>query len=334
MNGHLIKFFYFEKDGTTFLEEESMYNRKGKLAHQTKRDEVKRTINGKDSTYIHQINELRIYTIYGSLKEVWLKSSYQDDYFIKEKYSYTNTNLLLKRESFNSNIRTEYHITCRGSSVDTDYVELYTYDARNRLIEKKVYAYEYHFDEDNYTAIERRNFSEYMLHKSIKYKYNERNLIVKELRKHFGGYLEGSVNTITRKYDYKNRLIEDMTIHRVGHGSGHIYEYYEKNGELDKVIVIYTRKKVRVKTILKRIGYVTEKENDNFVRYDYSNGKLVEIEKYDKYGDEIMNKDLDDRENRTYEYVYDKCGNWTSRVLFEKGIKKEKIVRELEYYSE
>ncbi|WP_420571886.1 hypothetical protein [Kordia sp.] len=331
--GRVVKFFYLEQDGTTFLEEENMYNRKG-LYHNTKRDEVRKKVNGKSVTKIHEIHESRMYTIYGSLKEVWVKSSFQDDYFIKERYFYSDANVLLKKELYNSNVRTEYYLTCKGSSVDTDYVYLYAYDDQNRLTEKKIYAYEYNFDEDYYKVVNYRNFSDYTLHTVINYEYNNKNLIVKEVRKNLGGYLIGVVNTITRKYDHKDRLIEDMATYTAGHGNGHMYEYYEENGELVRVVGIYTSKKNGVKNLLKRINYITGKVDDHFVRYDYSNGNLVEIEKYNLYGDQIASKNIRDYESHEFVYTYDMYGNWTSRILLEKGIKKEKIVRELEYFEE
>jgi hypothetical protein len=330
--GRLLKLFYVKRDGTTFLEKENSYTRKGKLRHQVQQDLAQRRINGKDSVHVHLIHELRSYTIYCELKEVWMKSSFQDEYFIKERYTYSDKNLLLKKESFNSNVRTEANITCKGSSVDTDYIKLYTYDANNRLIEQNVYAYEYNLGEDNYTVIKHRDFSKYKLHKVITFEYDERDLIVKEVRKHFGGYLQGAVNIITRKYDQKNRLIEDMTIHTAGHGYGHIYEYHEKDGVLEKIVSIYTQKKKGVNTILKTIGSIRKKKEDGFISVNFSNGRREQIIHYNTYEDKTLTINPAAQKKNVFQYSYDTYGNWTSRTLLENGIKKEKVVRTFEYY--
>jgi hypothetical protein len=261
-----------------------------------------------------------------------MKSSFQDEYFIKERYTYSDKNLLLKKESFNSNVRTEANITCKGSSVDTDYIKLYTYDANNRLIEQNVYAYEYNLGEDNYTVIKHRDFSKYKLHKVITFEYDERDLIVKEVRKHFGGYLQGAVNIITRKYDQKNRLIEDMTIHTAGHGYGHIYEYHEKDGVLEKIVSIYTQKKKGVNTILKTIGSIRKKKEDGFISVNFSNGRREQIIHYNTYEDKTLTINPAAQKKNVFQYSYDTYGNWTSRTLLENGIKKEKVVRTFEYY--
>ncbi|WP_290670267.1 hypothetical protein [Kordia sp.] len=92
--------------------------------------------------------------------------------------------------------------------VDTDYVRLYTYDEKNRLIAEKVYAYEYNFDENNTKAISDRDFSEYQLFKTITYQYDHQNNVVKKVQEGFGGRSEGRIDTTIRMYNTKNRLAQ------------------------------------------------------------------------------------------------------------------------------
>ncbi|MCH2192905.1 MAG: hypothetical protein MK119_02055 [Kordia sp.] len=106
------------------------------------------------------------------------------------------------------NTLTEYRVSCKGSMVDTDYVRLYTYDEKNRLIAEKVYAYEYNFDENNTKAISDRDFSEYQLFKTITYQYDHQNNVVKKVQEGFGGRSEGRIDTTIRMYNTKNRLAQ------------------------------------------------------------------------------------------------------------------------------
>ncbi|WP_298513365.1 hypothetical protein [uncultured Kordia sp.] len=331
---NLIKTYELKNDNVLFLEKENVYNRKGKLAHQTIHNEVKKKFNGKDSTYVHQIRELRTYNLYGKLEEVWQKSSYQNAYFLKERYFYTDANVLSKYESLNANIRTEHYVICKGSLVDTDYIKLYKYDAKNRLIEEKIHAYEYDLDETNVKAIDHRDFSAYTLSQIITYKYNDQDLIIKETREHFGSYLEKTSNTITRMYDQKNRLISEMTTyHNLDHGNGYEYEYYEKEGELYKIKTIHVDREKDNK-LIKKLQRTVEKQADGFKECYFKNDTIVNTAFYTPYGDQRKHQDFEYNEETSYQYIYDKHGNWTSRILFQNGIKKEKTTRTLAYFSE
>lgn len=329
-NGNLLKSYYVNQDSERFLNEENKYNNTNQLIFQRRRTRHHR---GKKKI-VHEQKEKRSYTSSGKIKEVWKKSSYQKDYFIKKKYTYNENDFIIKLETFNAHITTDGYFSCKGGAAPKDYVDTYTYDNASRLIERKRYVYRYHYDEPKKDIISSRDFSMYDLNFITLYEYNENNLISKETSSYHYDYRKGIVNTLTYFYDAKNRLVKKMTIHKAGHGSGYMYEYHEKEGELDKIVSIHIEKKIGIQTILKRISGIRKRDADAFISIHYNKGREERISHYNKYGDEILDNDLDDYVKRVFQYSYDKHGNWTSRILLENGIKKEKITRTLEYYSE
>ncbi|MGH1384269.1 hypothetical protein [Kordia sp.] len=331
-NGQLLNRGFINKDGAITSTTQNTYNEKGSLIYTIEPTKIydKET---RKLLRIHKEEEKRTYTDVGKLKEVWLKSSYQDDYFIKEKYTYVNDTLLSKYESFNSNTLTQYRISCKGGMVDTDYVRLYSYDKKDRLIAEKTYAYEYDFDENNIKAITDRDFSKYKLSKIVAYKYNDTNQVVEKVQKHFGTYTKGIVNTDILEYDAKNRLVQHISTENKGHGDLRTYEYDLKSGKLSKT-VNFTIQIKDSQIISQELLSIVEKQQKGFRAQHFKNDKVVSVAFYSEYGDQLHIQDFDYKSESSYQYSYDKHGNWTSRILLENGIKKEKITRTLEYYSE
>ncbi|WP_405300267.1 hypothetical protein [Kordia sp.] len=331
-SGNLLKSYYVDQDSEQFLNEENKFNDNHQLIFNKRRS--KRSNRKKSTSIIHEKIEKRNYTSSGKLKEVWVKSSFQKDYFIKKRYTYNKHDLVEKYETFNAHIETDNYVSCKGSSVPQDYVIKYVYDDKNRLTGQHQYMYKYSYDRRREGIVKLRDFSSYKLKQSTLYVYSVKNRLVMEKRSFYHDYQKGNVNIITYTYDAKDRLTKRMTTYKAGHGSGYIYEYHEKKGKLDKVVSVHIEKKIGIHTILKRITDIKKKEEDGFVSIHYNRGRKAEICHYNKYGDETLSNDLDDHEKRSYQYSYDKHGNWTSRTLFENGIKTKRIERTLAYYSE
>ncbi|MEM6686815.1 MAG: hypothetical protein AAF617_13610, partial [Bacteroidota bacterium] len=88
------------------------------------------------------------------------------------------------------------------------------------------------------------------------------------------------------------------------------------------------------KIISKKLNRIIEKNDDVYKSYYYKDNQLIEEVTYSLYGDELLRINFEDNTRLSYEYIYDTHGNWTSQTFLENGIKKEKIIRQLEYYSE
>ncbi|PTX63768.1 YD repeat-containing protein [Kordia periserrulae] len=331
-NGKLLRREYINKNGIVSSDIQNTFNDSGQLIHSVESRKIyDRTTNNLKRIHIEE--EKRIYTEYGKLKEVWGKSSYQNNFFLKQRYTYQKDTLLVKHESLNNHVFTSHIVSCKGGIPDSDYVIFYGHDQKKRLVQIKTYVFEYDFSNEYGKPVAKRNLSEYKLKSNKRYIYNKDGKTVKKIntyRKRRNDSIETSIEQYI--FDSNNRLRQAIIKYNTVKGNLKMYEYDSNNGKLCKTLQYTVRFKDNTITSQK-LYRITEKNNEGYKSYYYKGNQLVEEVTYSIYGDELLRIDFEENTKLAYEYVYDAQGNWTSKTFTENGVKKEQTFRQIKYFS-
>ena len=267
-----------------------------------------------DITY----KEIMIFNENGYLIEkMWGLIEKRDGSFGHCTYSYDNKENMIDLKSYNSDGSLKYQDT-------------YMYDYKGNMIEenqsfgrvKTTYKYN-----DNGDKIEGECFSNGFMKFTWKFYYDDKcNLIEEYICIPFPKTDRKNIY----KYDSNGKMIEAI--------------HYKYDGDLD---FKETSKWCNKGNLIERnINYSDGSSKKNTYKYDDKGRKIeensfstngnIETRKFYDKGNEIesnhYNSDGSLDYKNTYKYDYDATGNWIKIIIFENGIAKIIVEREIEYY--
>jgi hypothetical protein len=207
---------------------------------------------------------------------------------------------------FNENGEVKQHLKKGNKMVVKSFVKM---DKNNCPCESKI----------NYSISDSLNFT----NKTV---YDYQNLIItehafnykNELTDIYKTQFDSLGNTLNRRlFNAKNELIETR-----------FYEYNERK-DISKITTEYANGKKEINSITK-YNYA-ENSTENTVNFNDSISS-TSFDKLNKNGDIIEFKSVTNKYTTTYEYRYDRKGNWIKRTVFEDGKPTHGAKRTLKYY--
>jgi hypothetical protein len=226
-------------------------------------------------------------------------SEYQSDQNFTYKYFYDNQDRLIEFISFIDNMK--YVIT------------KYFYQKGN-LIEKSNYAsngilhsrIKYKLDENGCPVIEFEYMSDGILYKYKRYLYDNNKKLIEEISYNSSGILEAKYNIV---YDKDGFMIEENT-------------YIP-----DNLLLTTTNKKYfnKGKTIETKMFTPANKNPIRIIEQYNEKGNLNKKLKYGPDG--ILSNNI------SYQYEYDKVGNWIKRITFVNTLPSHVKEREIIYFD-
>jgi len=201
------------------------------------------------------------------------------------------------------------------------------YAVKKEEFENNEEKWVYNHDEKG-NLIEKNNYNSEKLSLRYIYKYND-NLTEKNKYGRFGKLLSKWKYT----YDKNGYLIQVNEYESDGSiNSKEIYKNNENGRVIKKTIYLHEEMNRKIKYKYDENGYLIEK----CIYYSDVNFGLCYIYMYNESGYLIEEKLMYEKYNITYEYEFDKQGNWIKRTSykteFEFRIPQKIIEREIKYY--
>jgi len=328
--GYLTHEYFLNKNKDYFLWEYNEYKNDTLLIYKKERSHYK---TSPPTDKIHLKEEKYTYNKNNHLLTKYIRSSYQEKFFINERNTYNEQGLLIKSEFLNNHVTINNYGVCLGDGFSlNDMTHSFVY-GHNIVQEKAVFDKNFRKKEtqikndlDDYSSY----YIPYHNHKFISDRNNNTIQINMDYLR-IGDDYKSSI--VFYKYDSKNRVLESLWKTKKGNISGSFYEYEEVNDTLKRKMKGYIQTKYGMKTLLKTLSSITEYNTDgSFKVTDYSTSQINEIEHYNKYKDLIQTTDRYNNILSETKYTYDSNQNWTQKIVFENGKITENIIRKIEYY--
>ncbi len=312
----------YNKNGT---KQTKISNKDEKKPKQTKNDRSKLKLKG-EVRYMREIH----YNAGEKFGKITIGNSSKGDL----SYHFNTNGFLIEKRIFNLYGATEKQTTYKYNTKG-DKIEQNEYDSNGNLEYKTIYKYDI-----NGNRIKKNTYrSDKSLKDETTYKYdNDGNKI--EEYEHIPKYIDdegyqlynelehSSYRKITYEYDtngrIKGRTREDE------YDNDWLYYKYDTNGNIreegsgvDWRTYKYDDNNNNIESIWYYSGGVMSKDS---YKYD-DNHNVIENIEYDDEDEQIINKEY------SYEYEYDKKGNWTKQIVYEDHFPKKVIERTIEYFE-
>ncbi len=342
--GDLVKKYEVEKDGDPFLEEEYYYNSNNQLVYKKESDKKFGSLGNGMVGYlggVHIQETKYVFDEKGKHTHTYFKSSYQDDFFLKERNTYNSMGVLIKSESINNHFpdTERFYRTCKGGGVFlNDFIVEYYYNLEGLNILVKKYKYEGIRYEKK--TIEGREitvpilreededyFPGYKLENESRISYNRKKQVDSILNISYSSLNREPVETKTvKKYDVNNKVILTKRINNYGGVSGSFKEYQVVKGNvIIKTSGYFTERNDKLE---KRIDYTVVLQVDgNLRRSNYKDGELESIWLYDSNFNLIEDRDPETGEKVKIFYKYDSKQNWIEKKTIQQDVGYVEVVK-------
>lgn len=352
-NGFLFKTYLTNVDGFKYLDEENVYNNNllvRKTLYSRKREEVDGKLVFTAELLPYQIKYT--YDLEGKLLAKHEKSHLDGDFFLTEKYKYSN-NLLVEELVLNKHFGRN-----RMEWVSGNYLIKNSYNTNNQLINKKKYNYEArgrnkhlvdsveHFEviiHEEHTI----DSTKFVLVSEWNYKYNKLNQLI------FSEVIDHSANkeiyTINTSYEYfgskPSKVVRLFNAHNITVDST---TYHILNKTIDEYDYQIVKNDTLISTEMSLYQHEASDDIEVHTKYKYEynsdgtylkvwnkDNKTGSINKYNKYGNlvELINTEGLPTEKITYHF--DAKGNWVYKqhVILPEIKEIELVERKIEYYD-
>ena len=329
-SGYLTAKYLFDVNNKKYKNIENYYLKDTILIYQRNKQDylyhnIKKKIYEVRPDVFHIIEKKYKYNNDLKLLLLSIKSSFQNDFFIKERNTYNKDELLILQENLNNHLFIEEFDShrCYGDgSSRKNYVSEFSYNRKKQLLSKKIRSVH------NY--INKIDFYSYSINE-----YDKKGNRIKNGVSKTKNNITVPKHTTSYKYDKTNRLLERVTKYDLtGRINGVFYEYEEENGDLKRKTFGNIFAEHFAATIKKYASYIYEFNLDDSYTvkvYNYNSTKLNKSFHYDKQQNLTFIKDDESNIVEAYKYTYDKKGNWIS-VEKTGGVFPGKFTRTIEYY--
>jgi len=342
--GYIKTKHILEKDGNLFLEEENEYKNNQLVYKKEIEKEFGKLGDGmvgytgnihiQETKYVFNENNKHILT--------YFKSSYQDEFFLKERHTYNSKGLLIKLESINNHLPEDSYFfrTCHGTGNGlADYITKYYYNEEDLRVKVEkyrdtslTYKKQKIKGKDVNIRLVRRDDIDY----SAGYKLESESIIIYNSKKLQDSIIKTSfmypngqsfVAKTAFLYNSKGKIIQTKRMNRYGRFYGNYKELGLINGK--NMIITSGYLKGDKNKLEKRLNYTIEGlKNGGFKRLNYNKGELESTEVYDSN----FNLVEDDGFGYRIVYKYDINNNWIKKTVFHKGKLVEDVERTITYY--
>lgn len=250
---------------------------------------------------------------------------------IKYMYAYDAKGMPIGKSLFSENntLLEKYIYQYDTAKRITDSIRVDTY---GNIIEKFSWSYDQQGRKTKQILFQTPDSSTF----TIEYEYNAAGKLVKEKGHNAGSGTNDYTTTYT--YDEKgNKILEEKKIshNRVPGNKDHKYLFaYDSNRYVTSFISVKPNGQLVEKNI-----FVFDNKGNRVEAAFYDTADKVRnrlIYKYDEKNNEIELKNYQSRDDigltLTWQYEYDKTGNWISKKQFINGTPGDVIRREIEYY--
>lgn len=300
------EYWVSEKDSLQ-LRQKYVYNQKAQLVHYDKYSDKGKFVYSEKFVYDKDL-----------LVEKWVKSNYQSDFFLKERYAYNGKNKVVKHENLNNNKETSFIANCKGGFADTDYIEYYTYDKNDSLVKQQNYIFEY---TANFLGRPEEEYFDLASTRDYLYDNGQKR----------SEKISTSGNSPYRKcpqqetifdYDRNGNLVIRETFYEGRKKSISLDRFYYENNQLQLEESGFNHH------IASKFYY---RDSKIWKIESIHNGEVSDYSIYDEKG--FVRKEK--RGTNIYEYKieYDSQGNWIKHATFRDTILIEEKFRNIEYYD-
>ncbi|MES2544964.1 MAG: hypothetical protein V4548_08770 [Bacteroidota bacterium] len=255
-----------------------------------------------------------------NLSEKWIKTTFQTDFFLKERFIYNDKNQLVLEEDLNNNLRTSDVVLCKLGTPDYDTMRRIYYNEQDLV--NKIETYAYIYDTQSKTTPTEDQF---LLRNTLTVDFLNGK---KAKENQFGIELPGfemSIERVTNyKYDKNGNLVSEKTQSKNPRASSPFKIYNYKDNKLSFI------EEGNHENIISQKNYFDE--NKNLIKIEeIRNNKIVGYRKFNSEGFLIEEK----RESIKYEYKieYDSNGNWIKYSTYKKNVLIKQKQRIIEYYD-
>ena len=233
------------------------------------------------------------------LVEKWVKSTYQRDFFLKERYTYNNKCQLVKSEDLNNKENT-YPFWKEGY-IKSDRIVYNCFDDNQNIIKSEFYQYNY---QSNFKGLPDEKEFDFVYTEETEYTGNHEKKVTtysNPKNKRFNQF-----RTIqTTKYNSDNTI---SLILKEGLESNPYFNFIKYNYENNKIKTI---EKGRELDIIDKTDYYSYDLNKKTTEIkNIQNNKVFSIKTYDEFG--FLIKIVKLRNLEEYKIEYDSKGNWVS----------------------
>lgn len=251
-----------------------------------------------------------------------------DDYFTtifhKYLFSYNNSGMLFEineyREDDNKlEKRTKFKLNIKGNPIEKN-----VYYKTGALKSK----HEFKYDENNNLISVRRYNHNKNIEEVIYFTYNDKNLRITSTSKLYSENTE-FLSSLIYIYNDKNQIVSRVSVSSRGY-TDELRKYIYDSNENIITIVYFKSLNPDYDEEFDSKEYVVNEVDPETIYYD-ANGNVIIHDLY-KLG-KFKKPELFFSRKDKFEYIYDKYGNWISRVFISNDNPEKIIERKIEYYK-